>query len=270
MNDASEQEKYFELIRCRYDSLSRTHENTIEDLEDLLSDLSVSREIPKESIHDLDGLRNTPNKLTIGSSRPRQKQDQKAILFSAMRKIREALVAARRYDTFAKDVYLFIIRAAIRTATFESYYPAISYLLGVIQLKAALLSQQEYLEVAGYRVLDTACRQCDLQTAYAQERRLPRGDTAVKGVLQSVLQGNWVSFWRETSNLTTLQRCLVRPAAERMRKHAIACISGVYFTVKHEFVERALETSWVRLTDDFSVRWQSDGQNVIVRKQKTQ
>lgn len=268
MNNAFEQEKYFTLVRDRYEGLGQDDENNIEGLGQALSDLSISRNAPGKPLQGFDGTDDATSRPVATNSHPGLRKQEYGALFSAMRKIREALVATNRQDAFMKDVYLFIIRAAIRANKFESYFPALSYLLNIVEPRAALLSQQEYIELSGYRALDMACRQEDLRAACAQARDLPAQDAAIGGVLKGLVHGNWVLFWRARSNLTKLQRFLVRPAEDRLRRLAISCISRVYFTIELEFLERCTNAQWGELTKDYGIAWQIEDQSVIVRRQK--
>lgn len=52
-----------------------------------------------------------------------------AQIFSALRKLREALVASNRRDHFAVQVYLFSARLGILASAYETYYPALLHLL---------------------------------------------------------------------------------------------------------------------------------------------
>ncbi|KAL2200310.1 hypothetical protein P885DRAFT_27619 [Corynascus similis CBS 632.67] len=128
-----------------------------------------------------------------------------AQIFSALRKLREALVASNRRDHFAVQVYLFSARLGILASAYETYYPALLHLLrwpaetttttmttarttaaaaevaasrnvsdngdGSIATTTATttittLTSLELQEVVGYLVLDAACRRGDLASAY--------------------------------------------------------------------------------------------------------
>ena len=61
-----------------------------------------------------------------------------AILLMSMRKLREGLLASARTDSFAQRAYIFLIRAALLTSTYESYTPALFHLLGRIHAATAI------------------------------------------------------------------------------------------------------------------------------------
>ncbi|KAK4247939.1 hypothetical protein C7999DRAFT_31618 [Corynascus novoguineensis] len=52
-----------------------------------------------------------------------------AQIFSALRKLREAIVASNRRDHFAVQVYLFSARLGILASAYETYYPALLHLV---------------------------------------------------------------------------------------------------------------------------------------------
>lgn len=116
-------------------------------------------------------------------------------IMQAMRKLREALVASARLDPFARDVYVFIIRATIFVRHMESYHPALLHLLSRIN-PVVPLTATELQEFLGYYILDLACRQADLGSAFAVRFRYAYSDERVDAVLKALVHGNWFVFWR--------------------------------------------------------------------------
>ncbi len=78
-------------------------------------------------------------------------------ILDALRKLREGIVASKRRDDFARQVYLFNIRLGILAASYESYHAPLIYLLRVIRTSHSLTSV-ELQEAVAYLVLDAACR----------------------------------------------------------------------------------------------------------------
>jgi hypothetical protein len=62
---------------------------------------------------------------------PYKRTDLSQIL-SALRKLREAIVASQRRDAFATQAYLFAARLGVLAATPEAYYPSLLYLVRVL------------------------------------------------------------------------------------------------------------------------------------------
>ncbi|KAK4158083.1 hypothetical protein C8A00DRAFT_28981 [Chaetomidium leptoderma] len=128
-------------------------------------------------------------------------------ILSALRKLREALVATRRHDHFSIQVYLFSIRLGILASSYETYYPSLLHLLRnnnnqpqavhttttttahpassgsndsnpttttTTTTTTATLTNVELNEVTSYLILDAACRRGNLTEAYALRNRYYR------------------------------------------------------------------------------------------------
>src|SRR6266480_1730694 len=190
------------------------------------------------------------------------------VIHTAMRKLREAIVASRRLDSFAQRAYVFIIRAAILTRSWEAYQPAILYLLERIHRQYPLPAP-ELNEFAAYRVLDLACRQTDFNGAFTIRLVYDVKERRVDMVLRSLISDDWVMFWRMKNRVDGYQRCLMSWAEDKMRLHALKCLGRTYFTVKKAFVEKATEKSWEELVKN-GVGWElKDANTVIIRRPKS-
>jgi hypothetical protein len=189
------------------------------------------------------------------------------IILMAMRKLREGILGSRRRDRFAQRAYIFVIHASILTRSWESYQPALLYLLYHIHPHAPL-SEPELDEFAGYYVLDLACRQYELAEAYAIKLQFKLRDRKVENTLRALVQDDWVRFWRTLRAVDGYQRAIVDFAAERIRLHALKCLGRSYMSADRSFVERAGGGSFEELVEG-GVGWQlqEDGV-VIIRKPK--
>ncbi|KAJ9649613.1 hypothetical protein H2199_000391 [Coniosporium tulheliwenetii] len=203
------------------------------------------------------------------TSPPTPQADLPAIL-SAMRKLREALVASHRLDVFAQRAYTFIIHASILCRHFESYHPALLYLLHVIH-PVVPLSEPELHEFVGYHVLDLACRQADLGAAYAVKVAYGHRDPAgrVEVVLKSLVHDDYVGFWRVRRAVDGYQKAVIEWAEEGMRLHALKCLGRSYMNADRQFVEKMAEASWKELVEK-GVGWElvGEGEKVIIRRPK--
>ena len=185
----------------------------------------------------------------------------------AMRKIREGILGSRRRDHFAQRAYMFIIHATILTKHWESYQPALLYLLYEIHPRTPL-SIPELQEFVGYRILDLACRQYELVDAFAVRVEFNHRDRKVTNVLRSIVNDNWVLFWRTRRAVDGYQRAIMEFAIERTRLHALKCIGRSYMTADKAFVERAGDSSWDELVKG-GVGWHlQDNGSVVIRKPK--
>ena len=187
------------------------------------------------------------------------------IILMAMRKLREAIVASHRTDSFALRAYVFIIRAAILTSTYESYHPALLHLLGEIHPKTAL-SVSEVTEFVGYHVLDLSCRLGEYGKAFAVVNRWRFKDERVKGVLKALVRDDWVTFWRLKEEVDGYQRAFLGWAEERVRKHALKCLGSSYLMAEKAYVERSGGRSWDDLKAIDKLGWELDGDRVTIRR----
>ena len=204
--------------------------------------------------------------LTERSSENDADNDLGSILI-AMRKLREGILGCRRRDSFAQRAYIFIIHASILSRSWESYHPALLYLIDQIHPDTPL-SVPELQEFVGYRVLDLACRQYDLAEAFSVTRAFNYRDRRINIILQSLVHDDWVRFWRMKRAVDGYRRSIMESAVERMRLHALKCLGRSYMNADKPFVERTADTGWDDLAKT-GVGWQlQENGNVIIRKPK--
>jgi hypothetical protein len=185
----------------------------------------------------------------------------------AMRKLREAILGSRRVDAFAQRAYMFIIHACILTRSWESYQPALQYLLRSIH-PVTPLSLPEVQEFSAYLILDLACRQGDFQDAFVARAQWKNRDRKVGAVLRALVQDDWVRFWRAKRAVDGYQRAIMEFAVERVRMHALKCLGRSYMTVERRFVESSGDASWEDLVKG-GVGWElGEGDRVVIRRPK--
>ena len=185
----------------------------------------------------------------------------------SMRKLREAIVASSRTDTFAQRAYVFIIRATILTSTYESYHPALLHLLHRIH-PATPLPSPELHEFVSYHILDLSCRLGDLGDAFSVRKRWVFRDKRVETVLKALVHDDWVSFWRIRGVVDGYQRKLMSWAEEGVRKHALKCLGRSYLGVEKAYVESCTGRSWEELKLQDSVGWELEGEKITIRRMK--
>lgn len=185
----------------------------------------------------------------------------------AMRKLREGILGSRRRDAFAQRAYMFIIQASILTKSWESYHPALLYLLHSIHPHTPL-SPTELQDYAGYLILDLACRQYELGEAFRVRRLFRLRDRKVNALLKALVHDDWVRFWRLRRAVDGYQRAIMEFGVERTRLHALKCLGRSYLSVEKRFVERSTDGKWEELVKS-GVGWelQEDGK-VIIRRPK--
>ena len=190
-----------------------------------------------------------------------------SVIIQAMRKLREAIVATGRTDLFAQNVYVFIIRATILVQHFESYHPALLHLLNTIHSKTPL-SESALHEMFGYRILDLACRQQDMNAAYRVRYIYGLHNSNVDILLNAIVHGRWFSYWKMESLMDRYQKCLMLPAHDHIRRHAIGCLGKSYLKIERNYFEKAAHEGWVKLKREHRISWQAEEESIIIRQMK--
>ncbi len=195
------------------------------------------------------------------------KERELSTVMTAMRKLREGIVATARTDNFSQRVYVFIIRASILTKARESYYPALLHLLERMH-PAQPLSTPELHEFVGYRILDLVCRQQDFAAAYDVRHAYKYNDRRVNNVLDALVHDNWHLFWKMRKAVDGYQKKLMEWAEDAVRVQALKCLGRTYLSVDRRFVERVAERNWEGLRKSNGVGWDLEGWKVIIRRPK--
>lgn len=226
--------------------------------------------------------------------RNRRNNQQLAKLLSAMRKLRESLVATKRCDELTREAYLLIIRLTIYLEHHEAYHPALLYVLHSPGL-AGLFTRGENMELARYSVLDLAGRQEAMREAWDQAWRCGilhprpfgdledvsrlradgRGDISnqtLKCVLRAAVRNDLLLFHTQKQKLSLNERILLKPLQRRLDADAVACLSRAYFGAKVDFVERTFNLRWSNESEkvnrgiaEATKSWQKEGENLVFR-----
>ncbi|KAL2021318.1 hypothetical protein VTK56DRAFT_7289 [Thermocarpiscus australiensis] len=230
-------------------------------------------------------------------SPPSQTDDALPQILSALRKLREAIVASSRRDAFAAQAYLFAIRLGIQAASYETYYPALLHLLRGIHhhrrrhnnnnnsttssnnnsnnSNDGNLTTLELREAAAYLVLDAACRRGDLAEAYALRHAYRAalgggggGDAKLlDGALRALAQDNWVAWRRVKSGVDGHRARLMEFAEARVRAHTLKAFGRAYLSVPVAVLEAQTGSSWDELRERDGVGWElSEDGRVVIRK----
>ncbi|KAI2623670.1 hypothetical protein GGS21DRAFT_337554 [Xylaria nigripes] len=221
---------------------------------------------------NLSSIKDTPTSRSILGNVTTQNSkqgDSKALsdVLSALRKLREGIVASKRTDDFAIQAYLFCIRLSVLVKHPESYHPAILHLLRRIQ-PVHSMTTLELNEVISYLVLDTACRRNNLGEAFEIRHRYHLKDSKVDAVLDALAHDNYVEFNRLKQRVDGHRAKLLEHAEEPMRKHLLKCFGRTYLSIDLPFLETCADSSWAKLTEEYGVGWELDGSKVVIRKVK--
>ncbi|RYP37185.1 hypothetical protein DL767_003004 [Monosporascus sp. MG133] len=268
-SDAGERD---ELLR-RFAALRLTHNKETQLPSSAPSTSSSSASSKKTMLDNASFTPTAPPSISSTSLSPATiPNDTKALsdVLSALRKLREGIVASKRADAFAVQAYLFCIRLAVLVKHPESYHPALLHLLRRIRGPnggdSDVMTSFELAEAAGYLVLDTACRRGDLAEAYALRRRYGLADARVDGVLRALAHDNWVTLARLRRRVDGHRARLLEFAEERVRRHLLKCFARSYLSVDLGFLERSADRKWDTLTTEDGVGWELEGDKVVIRK----
>ena len=256
------QETYYAKIVHRYMEFCAGAGRDTDSLDRMFASMNLDGGSETKKLGNIDA----PSSSKLVETNPERNKELGMLLMS-MRKLREGIVASGRIDGFAASAYMFIIRAAILTSTFESYHPALLYLLNGIHPHAPL-SSSELHEFVGYHILDLACRLKDFAEAFRIRNHWRYRDEKVEGVLLALVRDDWISFWRLKDSIDGYQRAFMAWVEDEMRKHALKCLGKAYFTVEKAYVERCGGRSWHDLKALNGVGWELEESKVIIRRIK--
>jgi hypothetical protein len=186
-------------------------------------------------------------------------------ILTALRKLREGIVASKRTDPFATQVYLFAIRLGILCAHPETYHPALLHLLRVIHPHHALTTVELH-EAASYLVLDAACRRGDLAEAYRLRNSYRLRDGKIDAVLAALVRDDWVVFFRVKKGVDGHRARLLEFAEDRLRRHLLKAFGRAYLSVPLRFLEASSGLEWDELRARYAVGWELDAGKVVIRK----
>jgi hypothetical protein len=248
----SNQERYYAKIAERYMSFC----TEAGDSTSLLKSFASLRLTPQTTAP-------SSSSSSVSSSAPTS-TDLSHIL-SALRKLREGIVASQRTDPFATQVYLFAIRLGILCAHPETYHPALLHLLRVIHPRHALTTVELH-EAASYLVLDAACRRGDLAEAHRLRNSYRLRDGKIDAVLAALVRDDWVAFFRVMKQVDGHRARLLEFAEDGVRKHLLKAFGRAYLSVPLRFLEAATEMGWDDLRTEYAVGWELDRGKVVIRK----
>ncbi|KAL2130668.1 hypothetical protein VTI74DRAFT_6108 [Chaetomium olivicolor] len=223
-------------------------------------------------------------------------------ILSALRKLREALVASHRADDFAIQVYLFSVRLGVLASSYETYLPSLLHLLrrhtspsrathrttattsttsspssktttapAPNTSPPATLTTLEQSEAISYLILDAACRRGDLAHALHLRRVHSLADARVRTILSALVHDNWVLWRRVKAQVDGYQRRIMEFAEHRVRQHALKAWGRAYLNLPLGVVEREMGLRWAEVRERYGVGWEvdesaGDGGKVIIRK----
>ncbi|OAA53050.1 hypothetical protein ISF_09113 [Cordyceps fumosorosea ARSEF 2679] len=263
LHSAKTQENYYKLITERYLSFC-SDAGERDELLRRFSSLGLEPNNTKDSNNysivipdtaSVQSLHNPSNTKTL------------SIIMSALRKLREGIVASNRTDDFAIQAYLFCIRLAVLAKQPESYHAAIQHLLRRIHPEQNL-TLIEFQEVVAYLILDTACRRRELSEAYSLRHKYALNDKKVNDALFALAHDNFILFHRVRKAVDGHRARILEWAEPELRLHTLKCFGRAYLGVELKYLETATSSEWDDLQQNDGVGWQLDGTKVVIRKVK--
>ena len=256
------QEDYFRKVVNRYQQCHVSGGGS-----DVLDGAFASLSLAGISEDRSDGMEAVSDMTALGKASQVSTEDSRevSVILMAMRKVREAIVASARKDTFALGAYTFIIRATILMRHMESYHPALLHLLRNIH-PVTPLAASEHHDFVGFYILDLSCRQNDLATAYKVGCRYDYKNSRVGAVLKALVHGNWYAFWQVKSLMSGHEQRLLEYGEEKMTKRALDCLGKSYLKVDKDFLERSAQRPWEELKEKCNIHWQLEAEVVTIRQ----
>jgi hypothetical protein len=270
LNDFKAQEVFYNKIVERYMKFCAASGS---DLEKQFAALSIAE--PKNALrpelNNEDSQNAAKVNLLLSYAKTAKPGDEPSselqLILMAMRKLRESIVATRRRDVFAQRCYIFIIRVAILLCAWESYLPALTYLLHDIH-PVTRLDPVEHNELVTFQILDYACRLNDFNTAYLIKTAYRITDRKINTILNSLARDDWMSFWRVRKKVDGYQRAIMGFAENEVRLRALKCIGKTYFTAEKKFVESMADREWTDLVGG-GLGWElQDNDTIVIRRVK--
>ncbi|KAK0719458.1 hypothetical protein B0H67DRAFT_573169 [Lasiosphaeris hirsuta] len=260
---AKTQESYYAKIAERYLAFC-TDAGDRDELQKQFSRLALSEDDPVPT-----SSTSAPPALPVGptpaAAASEKNQIELSQILSALRKLREGIVASKRRDAFASQVYLFAIRLGVLVSSYETYHPALLYLLRVIHPAHNLTSVERH-EAVAYLVLDAACRRGNLADAYTLRNEHRLRDAKVDAVLRALVRDDWV-LWRKTKRSVDGHRAKLMEFAEpQLRAHVLKAFGRSYLSVGLDFLETQTFSSWKELASQHGVGWELNNGRVVIRK----
>lgn len=226
-----------------------------------------------------DVTQNPPSSTAPVDQRDPPASNELSKILLSLRKLREALLATASTTptSFSQRVHVFSIRLSILAQHPPSYFASLRYLLETLHSSSHPLTQSEVDEFTSYLILDYACRQADMVTAFDLRARARsehgfRSHT-VDRALAALIQDNWIMFWKVRNAVDSYMRAVMNLAVDRIRRHALKAVGSAYLDVDVKWIldgctgDKASWT-WEKLVQTERLGWLKEGDKVIIKRPK--
>lgn len=139
------------------------------------------------------------------------------------------------------------------------------------------MTDLEVKEMLSYLILDYACRQEDMVSAFELRARARREHAfespAVDQVLTALTHDNWVVFWQVHKSVDSYMRAVMNWAVDRMRRHALKAVGSAYLNVNVDWIVGGctgddVNWTWEKLLEKEKLGWQKEGDKIIIKRPK--
>ncbi|KAJ5235611.1 uncharacterized protein N7469_004779 [Penicillium citrinum] len=271
--DHSAQKEYYDKIVERYMKFCAQHSRNLD---------AALTSLPASSSSDVTS--NPAAAQSSTKSNPAERAGpppsaELSTLLLSLRKLREAILAtaATTPATFSQRVHVFSIRLSIRAQHPPSYFPSLRYSLEMLHSKSHPLPDCEVKEIVSYLILDFACRQNDMVSAFEWRARARKDygfeSQAIDNVLGALMHDNWVVFWQIHKSVDSYMRAVMNWAVGRVRRQALKAVGSAYLNVHVSWIVGGCtgdeeNWTWEKLVEAEKLGWEKEGDKVIIRRPK--
>ncbi|KAJ5989113.1 hypothetical protein N7481_004323 [Penicillium waksmanii] len=270
----SAQKEYFDKIVERYMKFCAHHSK---DLDAALTSLPTSSSNDVTSNPAAAQPTTKSNPAVRGGPPP---SAELSTLLLSLRKLREAILATSTTTPaiFSQRVHVFSIRLSIRAQHPPSYFPSLRYSLDRLHSKAHPLPDCEVKEIVSYLILDYACRQNDMVSAFEWRARARKEygfqSQTIDNVLAALMHDNWVVFWQAHKSVDSYVRAVMTWAVGRVRRQALKAVGSAYLNVHVSWIVGGCtgdeeNWTWEKLVEAEKLGWEKEGDKIIIRRPKT-
>ncbi|KAL2868276.1 uncharacterized protein BJX67DRAFT_52145 [Aspergillus lucknowensis] len=267
--DHKAQQDYYDRIVTRYIEFCARHSKDLD---------AAWLSLPKSASSDAtkNPPASVPESAKPGASPGPSAATELSTLLLSLRKLREAVLATASTTplAFSQRVHVFSIKVSIQAQHPPSYFPSLRYLLDHLHTPSNPLPDSELKDHISYLILDYACRQEDLFSAFELRARARRQynfhSQEVDQVLWAIAHGNWIVFWRVRKEVDSIMRAVMDWAGGRVRRHALKAVGKAYLGVDIDWVVEGCTGdqtwTWEKLVEAEKLGWQREGDRIIIRK----
>ncbi|KAJ5643737.1 uncharacterized protein N7484_006244 [Penicillium longicatenatum] len=270
--DHKEQQDYYNKILERYMRFCSDHQKDFD---------AAHASLPVSSSNDATSNPPTAQPAARTTLNPAERRipppsTELSKLLLSLRKLREGILATSETTPakFAQLVHYFSIRMSILAQHPPSYFPSLEYCLSKLHSKSHPMAESEVKDLVSYLILDYACRQQDMVSAFELRARARRDydfhSQAVDRVLTALMHDNWIAFWQVHKSVDSYMRAVMNWAVDRMRRHALKAVGSAYLNVHVDWIIGGCtgddrKWTWEELSEKENLGWQREGDKIIIK-----